>query len=282
MRTSVRLRIAAIWSGPRSRATSASPCSISRRCVAGSVTLRNNTPLSLGASTERLLASSTSTSLGLNSLSVNAPLPAELRFSHALPRSPACSLAITSFSSTMLPGRAASTLSTYPGPKTPLQATDTLPLGSLVTICAMLSLVQPSCARMKAGALFSLMTRRKEKMTSSARTGLPLANTAFGRSVNSMLLPSAPVFHEAATPGRILDGSRASYCTSGSYMLDTTSPLENSNAWAGSSATMSSMFLATTSVSLGVAASAPKVTSAPRRATSGLRFMVFPLLRSNG
>ena len=111
-RTSLRLRNAAIWSGPRSRAMSASPCSISRRWVAGSVTLRNNTLLSLGASVARLLASSTSTSLGRNIFSVNGPLPAELRFSQPLPRSPACSLAMTIFSSTMLPGRAASTLST--------------------------------------------------------------------------------------------------------------------------------------------------------------------------
>ena len=66
---------------------------------------------------------------------------------------------------------------------------------------------------MKAGALFSLITRRNVKMTSSARIGLPLANTPLGRSVNSMLLPSAPVFQVEATPGISLDGSRASYCT---------------------------------------------------------------------
>ena len=69
---------------------------------------------------------------------------------------------------------------------------------------------------MNAGALFSLITRRNEKITSSARIGLPLANTPLGRSVNSMLLPSAAVFQDAATPGMSLDGSRASYCTRGS------------------------------------------------------------------
>ncbi|MNT78477.1 hypothetical protein D3C72_2177180 [compost metagenome] len=70
----------------------------------------------------------------------------------------------------------------------------------MVTMSAMFSGVQPSWARMKAGVRLSLMTREKEKTTSSGRTGLPEAKVA-SRRVKVMVLAASSATHSEARPG---------------------------------------------------------------------------------
>ncbi len=127
--------------------------------------------------------------------------------------SPFASLAITTASSTMDAGRAASTFITKAGEKSPSYFTTTL-LPSALTISPTFSGVQPSWVRMKAGVRFSFTTRPKENTTSSARTGLPEWNFAPSRMVKVMVFASASIAHSLARPAASTVGSSASYCTS--------------------------------------------------------------------
>ena len=92
---------------------------------------------------------------------MNAPVPAELALSQALPMSPLASLACTVTASTTDAGRAASTLSTKADEKSPAYLTTTL-LPSALTIVSIFSGVQPSWVSRKAGDLLSTTTRFQE------------------------------------------------------------------------------------------------------------------------
>ncbi|MNV87115.1 hypothetical protein D3C71_1812120 [compost metagenome] len=60
---------------------------------------------------------------------------------------------------------------------------------------------QPSWVRINDGSRFSFTTRDSEKITSSGRSGLPLANLASGRRVKVRLRLSLPACHSLASVG---------------------------------------------------------------------------------
>jgi len=87
---------AAIWSGPRSRAMSASPVSTRSRRVPASGTFLRMSVLSLGTPAgDEGFASRISASRGMKRRILKGPLPAEWLFSHRLPASDPSSCAST-------------------------------------------------------------------------------------------------------------------------------------------------------------------------------------------
>src|SRR5471030_1205739 len=72
---------------------------------------------------------------------------------------------------------------------------------------------QPSCVRMNDGSRLSFTTRDREKITSSAVSGLPLAKVAFESSVKVRLRLSAEDSHEVASVGLRSIGLCGSDCT---------------------------------------------------------------------
>ncbi|MOA18206.1 hypothetical protein D3C78_1385080 [compost metagenome] len=86
---------------------------------------------------------------------------------------------------------------------------------SIFFSCAsMLSGCQPRTLRINAGDLFIFTARLKEKITSSAVSGLPEAKVACGRSLMVRVLATASPCQLSASTGSTFAGSSRSACTS--------------------------------------------------------------------
>ena len=124
-------------------------------------------------------------------LSWNAPEPAEWLFSHSWPRSSPAAFASTSSLSTTEPTPADRQLSTKLGAKSSPIVSSTVWSSTALTMPSTFSALQPSWVRMKAGVRLSLITRCREKATSSARTGLPEWKVRPGRILRVIVRPSS-------------------------------------------------------------------------------------------
>ncbi len=145
---------------------------------------------------------------------MNGPDPALFVFSQALPKSPSFSWLITTFFSTTPPTAALRQYSRKVGAFGSAMSISSV-CGSVARMrSATLSLSKPSCAMMKAGALFMMTARCRLNAASSAVTGAPLPNLRSARILKVHFLPSGLVVQLSASVGTISVGFWSSGVTS--------------------------------------------------------------------